>query len=766
MKFWSCAYIFAFISLISSGCRKDKEIEERYTWSSDSPLTIPYRARIQRLEKTNLIRNYSFETGRTFTINSNTSSFVIDGWQLFGQHVQWVDTRNDSLFDADEAFSGYRAIKITREKAYETDERGDGVISDFIKVIPGNYSLSLYARLYNVFPNKARLGTKMFDGVDIKVLFYDRNKIPIQADYNFPQFDQIINTSFKGLSFSNFNNIPSFGWGKIIGKSHSFPFPEGDIPSEAHFVKISIGLKGTGTLWVDSIAYNYTDKNFSVAERMQKYTDTAFFPQVSFIPEPKSVDLMEAIVYYKDGMKIEQMPVIVVHEKNDHSAMRAAQLIQQTFQKYLVAFGIDSKHEIPVLSDVSKIPSEPKLIISLGKTNFYNDYLKFIPINEIKDKPQGYIIYTPADRSNLVILEANDDKGLFYAATTAIQMLDHKTPVFHNARIIDYPDFGQRFCTIDNKSSASGTLPENYIRELVKYKLNGVLLLNDGNPAITSEPDLFDFIPVSGYVEPGATTLSYKYPLQFESRLETAFSKYIIPPVFHNQMLDNSNYLEVRGNIPMSATVIYSGSSFFSLMTDDADIDRFSSVMGVKPVFMDNSMKISTPWAHYGANDGYFPGKIRLFNIFEPYSNTGIRDIIPKVDTSLFVINQTPTSEIDIIRLATAADFMWNSSSYSKDFALWKVLVSRYGVENARDLIIYAEKVGLMLEIILKLEMNIQVVRNVKSAQQVMTELTKQLSDIGYSLGTQNPLVKELQKVNADLRNRLNQQVNKIPVKK
>jgi hypothetical protein len=109
---------------------------------------------------------------------------------------------------------------------------------------------------------------------------------------------------------------------------------------------------------------------------------------------------------------------------------------------------------------------------------------------------------------------------------------------------------------------------------------------------------------------------------------------------------------------------------------------------------------------------------------------------------------------------------MWNSSSYSKDFALWKVLVSRYGVENARDLIIYAEKVGLMLEIILKLEMNIQVVRNVKSAQQVMTELTKQLSDIGYSLGTQNPLVKELQKVNADLRNRLNQQVNKIPVKK
>ena len=154
--------------------------------------------------------------------------------------------------------------------------QGEGIISDFIKVIPGNYSLSMYTRMENIRPQRPRLGTRMFDGVDISVRYYDRNKILLNPGFNFPQKSQRIDASLKSLSFANFKDIPSFGWGRIIGKSHSFPFPEGDIPTEAHFVKIYIGLKGTGTLWVDSVEFQYTERNFSVAERMQLFTDTAF----------------------------------------------------------------------------------------------------------------------------------------------------------------------------------------------------------------------------------------------------------------------------------------------------------------------------------------------------------------------------------------------------------------------------------------------------------------------------------------------------------
>ena len=61
-------------------------------------MTIPYRTRLQRLEKGNLVRNPSFETGRTFIIDSSTTSFVIDGWQQIGQHIEWVDILTDSLY--------------------------------------------------------------------------------------------------------------------------------------------------------------------------------------------------------------------------------------------------------------------------------------------------------------------------------------------------------------------------------------------------------------------------------------------------------------------------------------------------------------------------------------------------------------------------------------------------------------------------------------------------------------------------------------------
>jgi len=34
---------------------------------------------------------------------------------------------------------------------------------------------------------------------------------------------------------------------------------------------------------------------------------------------------------------------------------------------------------------------------------------------------------------------------------------------------------------------------------------------------------------------------------------------------------------------------------------------------------MDNSMLISTEWGQFAGSNGYYPGKIRLFNIFEPF---------------------------------------------------------------------------------------------------------------------------------------------------
>jgi hypothetical protein len=275
-------------------------------------------------------------------------------------------------------------------------------------------------------------------------------------------------------------------------------------------------------------------------------------------------------------------------------------------------------------------------------------------------------------------------------------------------------------------------------------------------------------IPVTGYLPPSDSDLTYNYPLVSadHDKVSGLDVRYLIPPAFNNEMLDNSDFSEIRGQVSLKAKHLYSGSSFFSVNTDAADITRFASVMGADPVFMDNSMQMSTHWGQYGGNASHYPGKLRLYNIFDPFMNWDIAEFFPMLDTSMFVINLPAGSEIEVIRLATAADFLWNSSAYLADYALWRVLMSRYGTENARNLIAYADKYGILLEAIRRIEMNMQTTRNTKTGQQTMSEITDVLSDISGELGSQNKLVKELQQLNSILRSRLNKGISQIPVKK
>jgi len=775
------AYMIALCGLLLTGCRKSNDIEEqRLSWSTDAPLTIPYRVRWQRHERNNLVRNPSFETGKIFKLDSLTTSFAIDGWQQIGQHVQWVDIKNDSVYHYNEAYSGIRAVKIKRKRAYETDEQGEGILSDFIKVIPGNYQLSLYMRLENVKPGKSRLGTRMFDGIDIKVLYYDRNKIQIRKGHPFPQEDQVINHSFKALSFSNYSSIPAFGWGKVTGKSHYYPFPEGDIPTEAHFVKIFVGLKGTGTLWVDSVNFHYTSDNFSVPERMNAYTDTSFQMTEALIPTPKELRRMESIIYYKPGMKQEHMPVILVKDMNDLAVMRAARLIQTALQQGIDAFSETggSISSVDIHTDQpGSLPVESSLIISIGETRLYKQYQNVLPVHAIQHQKDGYFIYSPGDQTSTILLGANNSNGLYYAALTITQLIDGKAPVLHNARIVDYPDFAFRYSTFRKPGGQEDMrVRKEFINELISYKYNGALLLNADNDFTLSKNhlqendvnELYSIVPVAGYFPPGDSTLTYSFPLdltafQFDANSTVSL---LMPPAFHNQMLDNSNFIEMCFQMNANAKLLYSGSSFFSINTDAADIQHYTSVMGAFPVFMDNSMLIASNWGHSGRFENLYPGKTRLFNLFEPYSNADIREYFPYLDSSMFIVNLPATSEIEMIRLATAAEFLWNSKTYSAEYSLWKVLTSRYGAENARDLILYTDKYGLLLEMMIRFEMKAHSPRNMKAGQQVMSELTSILAVISDRLGTQNKLVKELQSINAGLRSRLNRNAGLLPVKK
>jgi hypothetical protein len=644
-----------------------------------------------------------------------------------------VDIRSDSLYRPDEVYSGNRSVRIIRENAYETDEVGDGIMSEFIKVIPGNYVFSFYARLENVVPPRARIGTRMYDAVEVKLLFYDRNKIEISARRSFPQIDQVINTSFKSLSFANYQQIKEFGWGKIIGKSEHFPFPEGDIPTEAHYVRIYIGLKARGSFWIDSVSLTYSHRNFSVAERMRAYTDTTYAETASIIPVPKSYVRMESVVFQVPGTQPEQQPLIVIPDQAPELIRQSATLIRDAL----------NLPESRVVTDAG--PDQirnSRLVFNLGATPWFEQYRAFLPEKAIAPHPQGYFIYSTPDMPHVVFLGSYTSQGIYYAALTLVQMIDKKQPVYHHARIIDYPDFANRFCSLPAFRSDGLQDQPDYTDDLVQFKINGAYVPEapGGNMRMNG---LFTLYSMPDFPVPSGGTLTYP-----------DFPDAGVPP-FHNQMLDYSLYLNAENHRPVKVSDFYAGCSYFSVHTDNADLRQFLSWTKKKPMFMDNSMQMHTPWAHYGGNDPWYPGKVRLYNIFEPYGNDAIKDHFNGLDSSIFWINLAAASEIDVIRLATAADFMWNAASYSRDRSLWKVLQSRYGAEASREIIRYADQYGLMMETLLRMSVKTQLQRNIKNAQQILSELRGLVHSIGQSIGPDHPLVKELDTLTTALQDRM-----------
>jgi hypothetical protein len=788
--------------MLIPGCHRKKDPEEqRLLWSTEAPLSIPYHTRLQRLEKKNLIRNHSFEEGRTFKLESAKTSFVIDGWQQIGQHVEWVDTRLDSLFSPDEALSGYRAVKITRRHANETDEQGEGILSDFIKVIPGNYSLSFYTRLKNIRTVKGRLGIKMYDAVDVRLLFFDKSKIAMRPDQEFPHLDQNIDNSFKSLSLANFDSISVFGWGKIIGKSAAFPFFDGDIPTNAHYVKIFIGLKGTGTMWIDSVDYSYTRRNFSVEERMLGYADTSLRFQPFVIPTPRKMQRMESVIFY-DPQGVHHLPVVTVPANADPHIRYAADMLQNALSERTITAGGGPVPQVMQIreSDNEILPNNGGLTFFLGCNGLFEKYREFSPLEEIRGHPQGYIIYSPADRPHDVFLEGNSAVGVYYAVLTAIQLIDSRQPVYHNAKVVDYPDFEKRFYTLGRiRDDSDASRNVIFAKELESFKLNGIVYkpddstdhgvdapmkifrqLTDGSgdfyltgvfPRNPGSGQLFSGIIYAPEMKmPDASSLCYPCPVDLKISEDMAGicrstgnfrnnpvqSIYVVQPAFNNQLLDYSlNRVILPGTEMQAYAPVYSGSSFFSLNTDDADFKRYIDYAKRKPVFMDNSMLISSPRGHYNGAFPYLSGKIRLYNLFEPFINTGIRDHLNQLDSTLLWMNNPAASEIDVIRLSTAADFMWNARDYDPDYSLWKVLCSRYGAEAARALIHYADQYSLLLEIELKLMRNEPIPRNLKNLQTDLLGLDSVIRDLKRILKNSDPLLRDILSLNEILEKRI-----------
>jgi hypothetical protein len=804
------------------------------------PLSLPYEQRSAFFKKGNLVQNPSFEKGQ-----GQGSSLQLNAWTVKGSDVEWVD-KSSFQYSTTEVYDGARSIRIQRKTAGEIDE-GEGVSSDFIEVIPGNYQFTMYLKMSDIESGTQRLGTRIFDAVDIRLLYFDEQKKPLDPKVLFPCTNNYIDNSFKGFSFSNFWQIDNFDWGMVIGRTYNYPYSEGDIPANCRFVKVYVGLKGSGTLWIDKVDLRYSKWNFTPLERMQAYKDKELSLIDMLVPQPKQISNIKRLKWY-DKEKPAQIPVILLPAKPDKQTLIASQLLKGRLEANLkLCLGKDWKKELVVVTSrlTDSLSKAASFIFSLGTNELCLRYADSLPQKWEQSREQAYYIKTVAGR--MMFLKGNTPLGDYYAVTTLVQLLENKDCILQSATILDYPDFtGRSMLFAAWNSSAEVKEDLTNLDAMAKWKINkayvgygqpnknwhtptevykgGVsaaanwcrktglvnlavmvnpyyhlgyeqnvdsisesnryiwthgdpyslnILKNVLKPALDSGAKCImlssdDYLPHQGR-NPKNYTLYTKEDEDRFINLQNA-QAYVIdelykwlesdypgtrlefcPPWYLNEYIDMSRgkaeayFSDLKALIPKEVAVVWTGNTVRSLSLDNADIYRYSQMIGRYPMLWDNTLYARSTTGKNGGYPSVYPVKSRLCNLFEPLDILVPEHFSRYNDGPDMYVNGDMYSDTYKIKFMTVADFEWNTDAYDADFSLWKALVKTYGKENAIKLMTFNDTFYRLVQHVLYVDaLNGSEKDNKTTGDALVKDITTQFNDIAKVLETQKKLVAEL----------------------
>jgi hypothetical protein len=183
------------------------------------------------------------------------------------------------------------------------------------------------------------------------------------------------------------------------------------------------------------------------------------------------------------------------------------------------------------------------------------------------------------------------------------------------------------------------------------------------------------------------------------------------PPWYANEFIDRSEgkaeiYLqELAARIPPEVAVVWTGPTVRSLSLDLADLRRYRSLIGRRPMFWDNSLHArNLETTVYGGYTTHYPGKVRLCSLFEPLDVDRPDGFHELNDGRRMYVNGTPDSELYRVKFATVADYAWNTAAYAPERSLWKALVSAYGEGCARELLFFNEAYYGLYEMCARME--------------------------------------------------------------
>ena len=845
------AFLFVCL-LVLSACASFQPTQKdpAATWSSMDPLSIPGHIRRSQFEKGNLVQNSSFEKGRRE--NGETgAAFSLDGWSIVGKNVYWVEL--DAVpVDSEEVHSGRHAVKIVRRGAGELDT-AEGLISDFIPVIPGNYDFYYHVKLKDIGGSRLRWGGRLGDAVTVRVFFFDEDRQPLDSTAVNPLSAKGIDNSNKSFSFANQWSIPGFPWGKVRARTYNYPFSEGDLPDDTRYVRLFIGLQGSGILWLDDVDFRFSRWNFTALERLAPFFERPLAPEDSLIPTPKTIRRIGEVVYYRPGMPQARFPVIVLPDNPAAAERTAAGLLQkklaEVFNPEVPAEKV-SPGIIRVIETGLSVEEalSAQLVFSIGRNEVYRRLRPDLPLEFISGNPQAYVIGArQLEGSHVVYLMGGSPTGNLYAATTAVQLIDPVKGVYHSAAVQDEPDFlGRSFRMKDWQSHAELKSDLDGLQQMALYKLNkvyightrgdkywyrpsalyrrgvasvgrackengGLHLAMMANPyshfpfeaplqalepetlnawthsspqSIERLENLFrigleagadtimlladDFVPHAGDHPRGYTLYApedkkrffnlqnaQSYVIhQLKARLHADYPRTRLefcPPWYSNEHIDRSRgkaeiYLrELAFQIPREVAIVWTGPTVRSLSVDAADLHRYTGLIGRRPMFWDNTLYArNLETDTYGGYATYYPGKVRMCNLFEPFDAYRPDHFENDNDGRQMFVNAAAFTEIYRIKLATVADYLWNTADYDPELSLWKVLSRRYGPLFSRQLLLFNEAYYGLYDVCLRMERDGAQEADVREGRQFLAGIDNALGGLSAVPDASSRLLKEL----------------------
>ncbi|MCK4746921.1 MAG: beta-N-acetylglucosaminidase domain-containing protein, partial [Bacteroidales bacterium] len=258
---------------------------------------------------------------------------------------------------------------------------------------------------------------------------------------------------------------------------------------------------------------------------------------------------------------------------------------------------------------------------------------------------------------------------------------------------------------------------------------------NRGNYVLYSERDKDEYINLQdAHLEMIWLLSSWSRKKSPEIRLE------FIPPWYSNEDIDLSRgqaeqyYRDISPKLPDDLRILWSGPARQSISIDEADYYRYQNLAGKELILLDNSMNTISQILKDTTLLKHQPMKLRTLNLFDPFSVQFSTPFSLTGGNNKMLINSSLSSEIMKIRIATAADFMWNSGSYDPDLSIWKILVSRFGTEASREIYRFNDAYFTALASMINLKQD-------KDKQRLVRMIREQMEKLGTSLENLDELI-------------------------